>query len=43
MFKSARLVDVEKLVRALEKYPFGSLVLLLMILSIALVVWTATR
>jgi hypothetical protein len=43
MLKSPKLVDIGHLVRVLEKNPFGSLVLVLLILSVALTVWAAAR
>jgi len=36
-----KVSDIAALVTALEKNPFGSLVLLLLALSIALIVWVA--
>ena len=43
MFRKPNLIEIENLVRVLEKNPFGSLVLVLLILSLALAVWAAAH
>jgi hypothetical protein len=43
MWRSPKVDDIAKLVHALEKHPFGSLVLVLLILSIACVVAAASH
>lgn len=37
MLRSPKVEDIEKLVQALENHPFGSLILVLLILSVACV------
>lgn len=38
-----KLADIENFVRVLEKNPFGSLVLVLLILSVALAIWATAH
>lgn len=41
MLRTPKFTDIATLVKVLERNPFGSLVLLLLVLSIALIVWAA--
>lgn len=41
MLRSPKLTDIATLVEVFEKNPFGALILLLLVLSIALTVWAA--
>ena len=38
-----KLSDIETFIRVLEKNPFGSLVLVLLVLGIGFSIWAATR
>jgi hypothetical protein len=43
VFPPPKLTNLENFVRVLEKNPFGSLVLVLLILSVALAIWAAAH
>lgn len=43
MIRFPKIDDLASLIRVLEKNPFGSLVLLLLVLSSGLVVWAARQ
>ena len=41
MLRTPKFTDIASLVQILEKNPFGALILLLLMLSVALIVWAA--
>jgi hypothetical protein len=41
VLRTPKLTDIATLVRVLEQNPFGSLILLLLLLGVALIVWAA--
>jgi hypothetical protein len=43
MSRTPKLADIENFVRVLEKNPFGSLVLVLLTVSVALAIWAAAH